>query len=164
MLFDKYWEMLFEICHRQTQDEEASEEMVQDIFISLWKRWDEVVINSSLEGYLIRSAKQKVIDYYREKYSVKQQSVKQQELDSLTPAQAQVTENEIEYEILQRHADNVIEMLPNQCQTVFKLSRQEHMTTKEIASALGVSQKTVKNHLTKALAHMRLHLIEKAII
>ncbi|MEM0939472.1 MAG: sigma factor [Bacteroidota bacterium] len=56
----------------QTQDEEASEEMVQDIFVSLWKRWDEVVINSSLEGYLIRSAKQKVIDYYREKYSVKQ--------------------------------------------------------------------------------------------
>lgn len=153
--------MLFEICHQQTQDEVSAEEMVQDIFISLWKRWDNLEISSSLEGYLIKSAKLKVIDYYRERYSPKRQVIETKGLNQEHYAEMQVTENEIEYEILAHHANNVIEMLPTQCQAVFKLSRHKQMTTQEIAIELGLSQKTVKNHLTKALSHMRLHLIER---
>ena len=163
-IYDHYWERLYEICFRQTQDVASSEEMVQDIFISLWRRWDELEIESSLDGYLIKAAKLKVIDYYREKYIHRHQVVETKGLSQDDRAVLQITENEVEDKILTQYANNVIEKLPNQCQTVFRLSRHQQKTTREIAIELGISQKTVKNHLTKALSHMRLHLIDKTTI
>ena len=149
---------MYSICYQQTNDVTAAEEMVQDIFVSLWKRWDEIEINSSLENYLIKSAKLKVIDYYRDIYKKNKLTIIREEESSNDKNHQQVN-NDIEFEILQHHADQLITRLPKQCQTVYRLSRNDQKTTKEISLELGISQKTVKNHLTKALTFMREHLI-----
>lgn len=155
-----YWKRLYAICYSQTRDIEASEEMVQDIFISLWKRWDHLEITSSLENYLVKSAKLKVIDYFREECKSKLISSETNDEDTKKePRSAVIAHNEVELEILKHHADHLVNQLPYQCQTVYRLSRENQLSTKEIALQLGLSQKTVKNHLTKALSFMRHRMI-----
>ncbi|MEM6264631.1 MAG: sigma-70 family RNA polymerase sigma factor [Bacteroidota bacterium] len=155
-LFRRYWKQLYSICYSKTQDVEASEEMVQDIFISLWKRWDQLEITASLESYLIKSAKLKVIDYYRkESKNNIIQFPKAQSSEKKTPETPIVAYNEAELNMLQDDTDHIISQLPAKCQAVYRLSRENQLTTKEIALQLGVSQKTVKNHLTKALSFIR---------
>ncbi|MDF2432645.1 MAG: hypothetical protein JWP44_2276 [Mucilaginibacter sp.] len=51
-----------------------------------------------------------------------------------------------------------VNQLPDKCRSVYELSRNEHKTNKEIANYLGISEKTVENHLTKALKRLRLGL------
>ena len=151
-LYREHWKKLYAICYSQTKNVQASEELVQDIFISLWNRWEDLVITSSLENYLIRAAKLKTIDYFRAVQRSK-------EVGDLAPEALDIrttnTENETETIFLRDHMAHLIEQLPEKCQKVFLLSREQQLNTNEIALELGISQKTVKNHITKALTFLR---------
>lgn len=130
--------------------------MVQDIFISLWNRRKELVITSSIEHYLIKSAKLKVIDYYRIQSSVKQTNLMECNLCKHPEFDEKFLQhNEIVHQFLEEDLEIIVNDLPCQCQKVYRLSREEQMSTTEIADNLNISPKTVKNHLTKALGLIR---------
>lgn len=130
--------------------------MVQDIFISLWKRRKELIITTSIENYLVKSAKLKVIDYYRSQYR-KQKSIT--EVCNLCE-HAEFSENTLQHNeaidnFLEKDMQIIVNELPCQCQRIYRLSREEQLSLDEIAERLAISKKTVKNHLTKALSHIR---------
>jgi len=130
--------------------------MVQDIFISLWNRRKELVIESSIEHYLIKSAKLKVIDYYRAQSTIKQNTLMECNLcEHLEFDEKFLQHNEAIHKFLEQDIELIINDLPCQCQKVYRLSREEQMSTTEIAENLNISPKTVKNHLTKALRQIR---------
>ncbi|MEM9142102.1 MAG: RNA polymerase sigma-70 factor [Bacteroidota bacterium] len=156
-LYQKHWKKLYSICFQRTHDVEASEEMVQDIFISLWKRWEEIELTSSVENYLFKAAKLKVIDYYRAEQRIKEVCTLQSNKASSTADQK--VANTVEDIILEDHTRHLVDQLPERCQKVYKLSREKQLNTREIAFEMGISQKTVKNHLTKALGFLRLHIL-----
>jgi len=72
--------------------------------------------------------------------------------------QSPATHENLEYKELVSQVNSVVETLPEKCREVYKLSREEYLTHKQIASRLNISTKTVENHLTKALKHLRTSL------
>jgi len=159
ILYKKFWKKLYAICYNQTNHKEISEEIVQDIFISLWKRRKELVITTSIEHYLVKATKLKVIDYYRKHYTEKHKNTSQCDLCEHPEFDQKCLEhNEALFEFLEQEVELIVNQLPCQCQKVYRLSREQQLNTSEIAKDLNISTKTVKNHLTKALGFIRIHL------
>ena len=158
-VYRTFWKKLYVICYEKTRDTQLSEEMVQEIFINLWKRKADLPGIESIEGYLVICAKNRIMDHYRKVYGPKEvvaapsKLCEEQGFDG-----SSIVHNEAVEAFLRKDLELVVDQLPSQCQKVYRLSREENMTNNEIAVLLGISQKTVKNHITKALAHIKSRL------
>jgi RNA polymerase sigma-70 factor (ECF subfamily) len=150
MIYRRYWQSLFKAAYNILKDRQACEDIIQELFIKLWDCRAEVEISISLKAYLYASVRYGV---YRQ---IRTGSVKSEIFDDLierlhTPA----THNSIEHKELLLQINQVIDTLPEKCREVYKLSREECLSHKEIALQLNISTKTVENHLTKALRELR---------
>ncbi|WP_439581322.1 RNA polymerase sigma-70 factor [Dyadobacter bucti] len=160
-LYNQHAPVLLRICCTFCGDEQVASDMVQEIFCSLWERRHSIEIVGPFENYLYRCAKFQYYNYCRRRATderVLAQVGLRQNSNDLS------TEREIEFNDITKSIDNLVEQLPAQCQKVYKLSRQEGLRTSEIASALLISEKTVKNHLTKALGFLRLSIRDMFLI
>jgi RNA polymerase sigma-70 factor (family 1) len=156
-IYNLYWEKVFSVCYANLGETEPAKEMVQEIFKSLWERKEELEISQSVERYLIRSAKFKVFEYIRNN------KIRQQHLELIVANQyssLNYTENEIMLSSLKERITSLIENLPAQCRKVFKMSREQGLSNKEIASDLLISERAVEYHISKAVTSLRSHLTE----
>lgn len=136
-------------------DRELSKEMVQDIFKSLWERRDRLRIEQSIEFYLVRAAKLKVCEYFRNsavagKYEAHVQS-------AYCDAD-HCTEQQLAFRELSEQVSLLVDTLSCQCQKVYQLSQEQGLSNKEVASALLISEKAVEYHLHKAKSLLRTKL------
>lgn len=153
--YELHWKQMFNICYHYTQDSFQAEELVQEIFKSLWERRNQVDIQGSLENYLSRAARLKVSEYFRNKINrEKHLALAAQEL----PQQGSYTEHTIEYTFLKDEINTLVDQLPSHCRQVYHMSRVDGLKNKEIASSLTISEKTVENQITKALTFLRKNL------
>ncbi|MEN7548155.1 RNA polymerase sigma-70 factor [Rapidithrix thailandica] len=158
-LYRSYWKKLYAFCYAKTKNHEVAEEIVQDVFIALWKRADKIVFSPKTENYLIKSTRNKIVDYYRAKKEQQTTTISQCTLcDEKGFGMDTVAHNLAVDEFLEKDLQLLVNQLPCRCQEVYRLSREKHLTTSEIAEQLNISQKTVKNHLTKALSFINKHL------
>jgi len=128
--------------------------MVQDIFKSLWERREKLELEN-VGNYLIRAAKFKTFEYIRNKVSQqKHLCIKHQECSYASNC----TEERVHYNNLREKVNVLVDTLPCQCRRVYKMSREEGLSNKEIASALLISERAVEYHITKALSVLRLNL------
>ncbi|CAG5003367.1 ECF RNA polymerase sigma factor SigW [Dyadobacter sp. CECT 9275] len=156
-IYNLYWEKVFSVCYANLGDEEPAKGMVQEIFKSLWERKDQLEITQSVERYLLRSAKLKVFEYIRNK------KIREQHHESIAARQVQAvnyTENEVMLSSLSDRLRSLIETLPGQCRKVFRMSREDGLSNKEIASALFISERAVEYHITKAVTSLKSRLTE----
>jgi RNA polymerase sigma-70 factor (family 1) len=155
-IYDRYWKKLFSEAYKRLKSKEIAEEIVQDLFTRLWIKRHTLVIKSELSAYFRVSIAYFVIDQYR-KNIIKERY--RNNFKIITPN----WNNSTEEEILLRDLNNTIALkvsqLPDKCRHVYELSRVEHKSNKEIAQSLGISKKTVENHLTKALKALQLELL-----
>ncbi|MBE9466604.1 RNA polymerase sigma-70 factor [Dyadobacter subterraneus] len=157
-IYNKYWKDLYSLCFYYIKDQEQSKEIVQDIFKSIWERRNELDVDGPIENYLFRSVKLKVAQYYRTN------NIHQKHLEAITrdlKKSENSTENIVLFNALKDQISDLVERLPEQCQRVFLLSRENGFSTQEISSQLSISPKTAENHLTKALNFLRKHIILK---
>ncbi|MBO0930154.1 RNA polymerase sigma-70 factor [Fibrella aquatilis] len=152
-LYDRYWADLFQLAARKLASPELAEELVQDLFISLWQRRETLVI-TQVNRYLFSALKFSVIDHIRT------QQVHERFVDHYLTITSPTTEPEdaLALQDLTRSIEQGLQTLPSTTQQVFRLSRFEHLTIPEIAARLGVSEKVVEYHLGNALRAMRRHL------
>ncbi|GGX08535.1 sigma-70 family RNA polymerase sigma factor [Aquimarina muelleri] len=163
-LYKMYWKKLYAICLSKTNNAEASQEIVHDVYVSIWKRRDKFVVTQGVENYLLKSTRSKIIDYYR-KNSKNQVKVYPSE-DVCKGNHFDVnaiTHNSALHYFLESDLELIVTQLPFQCQKVYRLSREKQLTTNEIAQKLNISQKTVKNHLTKALSFLQKHIRQSLV-
>ena len=163
MLFEKlyraHWRRLYALCYAKTKSCEASEEIVHDVFMALWKRRKRFVFSKKTENYLIKSARTKIVDFYCKKSNTHTTGLTECNLCEENGFDAGTVEHNLAVDrFLEQDLQMVVDQLPCRCQEVFRLSREDNLTTKEIALRLGISQKTVKNHLTKALSFINRHM------
>lgn len=159
-IYNLYWEMVYGICYNNTRESETAKEMVQDIFKSLWERKDELVINDSIERYLMRSAKLKVFEHIRNKACQKKHiECIQQDYCNVSNC----TEDSIFFNNLSEKVNILIDRLPCQCRNVYRMSRKEGLSNKQIALTLLISERAVEQHITKALRTLRENLHEYSV-
>lgn len=151
-IYSRYWKKLFVVAANKTGLAEEAEEIVQDIFISLWNRRETIEIVTSLNAYLSISVKYRVIKLLAKKHQYNKyadHSLK------FTSEFVNSTEDWMEFEELKERLAVLVESLPEKCRLVYKLSREEGLTQKQIAKEYGISEKTVEAHIGKALKALR---------
>jgi len=157
VIYKRYAAQLLSLAMRKTNDRDISEEFVQDTFLTLYNNRKDVSKISSIGAYLSTILKNKILDYYRHSLVHKKYeaylAIYYEEKDI-------TTEQSLEIKDLENHLISGIEKLPPQCRNVFKLSRQEYLSVKEIAYRLHISENTVKQHMRKALKLLRVSLVK----
>jgi RNA polymerase sigma-70 factor (family 1) len=140
--------LLTGIAYNKTGDREVAEELVQDTFINLYQHKMSLDANTSIKAYLYVILKNKIIDFYR------QEVIHQRYTDYIINHTSSETFSPLAYvetRELEKILKDAINNLPPQCQKVFKLSREQYLSDKEIAAEMGISVKTVEQHKGKAL-------------
>ena len=151
-LFERYWKRLYAFAVKMTADEEDAKEIVQEIFKSLWERRDSLHIQD-VERYLLRSVKLKTMEYIRNK------STKQRHHDIiLSTTKIDYEDQQVQVKELNNKVNSLVESLPKQCKNVFKMSREEGLTKKEISRLLLISERAVEYHISKALSTLKIGL------
>jgi RNA polymerase sigma-70 factor (ECF subfamily) len=154
-IYQRYWKALYAEAYKRLKDKDASEEIVQELFTDFWHKRHSLNIHQTIGGYLYKSIGYRVIDHFRKELTRQTH----QESFKLGYTEADhSTEQAIMLKDLQLSITHVVNQLPDKCRSVYELSRVSHKTNKEIATELGISEKTVENHLTKALNRLRLSL------
>jgi len=158
-VFEEVYKTYFKALHAYAfsilDDTEQAEEMVQQVFLKLWERKDRIEIHSSMQAYLYRSVFNESMNFLKHE-KVKQAHVsfvKHTTTESGNNHQRTIDSRELESNI--RRAMN---QLPEQCRTIFQMSRFEELKYREIADKLQLSVKTIENQMGKALKIMRAEL------
>ncbi len=150
-LYNRYWKKLFVVAVNRNVSLEDAEEIVQDIFAKLWSRRQTLDLSSAISHYLAVSVKYRVIktlDKYFNHTRYVNMTLHGQQFDDVT--QEQLAFNELQEELAK-----YVKQLPEKCRLVFKLSREDGYSQKQIAETLQISEKTVEAHLGKAFRILR---------
>lgn len=160
-LYNKFWQSLFVSSYNVLKDKELCEDIIQDIFMNIWHNREKLEINISLKGYMYACARYQVFNQFKknkDKIHVELFEDIDKRFQHATP------ETLLMHEELVQQINAIINTLPEKCQQVYKLSREEQLTHKEIAELLGISTKTVENHITKALHVIRFSMGSSASV
>ncbi|MCB0572898.1 MAG: RNA polymerase sigma-70 factor [Phaeodactylibacter sp.] len=157
-LFQQYYTALVAYANGQLRSSEDAREVVQDVFISLWKNRESLDPEGNIRAYLYVSARNRCISHLRRK----QLPGAPLELlqHSLADEQHGI-EAEIEAAELQAAIYEEVEQLPDKCREIFLLSRREGLSYSQVAEQLGLSVKTVENQIGIALKRIRRRLFER---
>ncbi|GAA4799317.1 RNA polymerase sigma-70 factor [Olivibacter ginsenosidimutans] len=153
-IYDRYWKKLFLVAAKRLDCLEDAEEVVQDIFVSLWNRRQKIQLQTTLSNYLAVSIKYKIINTFSKYHN------QQQYIDALlqTSTVDNSTQEWLAFEELQEQLAKTIHDLPEKCRLVYQLSRDHGFSQKQIAQELQIAEKTVEAHLNKATKTLRAKL------
>lgn len=152
-IYCRYWKQLYAAAYKIVDDEAVCNDTVQDIFVWLWENKKKCSIRS-LKSYLCTAVKFKMLNIIRQGKIRDNvfKNYKEQENG------AALENNLPEVKELQQMISDFMAALPGQAARIFYLSRQEHLTHKEIAHQLNLSEKTVKNQINLSLRKFRITL------
>ncbi|MFD2556649.1 RNA polymerase sigma-70 factor [Sphingobacterium tabacisoli] len=148
-IYDRYYDKLFFYASKGLYDKFIVEDLLQDTFSYIWEKRANLVLTHSLSTYLHTIVKYKVFQQIKTSLNRDEGLARfgehLQQTNELTPHQ--LLENKEALKFLYFKLDE----LPEKCKEVFVLSRIDRLSHKEIADKLGISTKTVENHITKAV-------------
>lgn len=159
-IYDRYWEPLYVHALVMLEDEFLAQDAIQELFIKLWDRRAETCITTNVKSYLYASARNMVISKIRQQTRRTRFS---DEFEQRYKDWDEMTVEKLETRSLEELIDSCIDALPDRMQEVFKLSRKEHLNSKEIADKLGTTEGTVKKQLSNSIKVLRLALAKHLI-
>lgn len=154
VLYERYWKEILLAAYRKTGSKEIAEELTQNLFLNLWERRATVEIQH-VRAWLFTAIKFSIINHYKSQI-VHEKFVTY--VQHTASDHAHTTEQTAIHRDLSQAIDKGIALLPEKTQQVFKLSRFENRSIKEIARDLNISEKAVEYHITQSLKRMRVHL------
>ncbi|MDR6782510.1 RNA polymerase sigma-70 factor (ECF subfamily) [Pedobacter africanus] len=156
-LFKTHFKALHAYAIAILRDEDTAEEVVQNMFLKFWEKRELLNIQTSVKAYLYKCVYHDSLNLLKhEKIKTKYQDFATYTMNSHNePASSKVETTELE-----RQIGLALNELPEQCRTIFQMSRFEELKYREIADQLGLSVKTIENQMGKALKMMRLKLAD----
>ncbi len=151
VIFRSYYGRLVGLAESMLRDRAVAEEVAQDVMVALWRRRDDLQIDTSLAGYLLRSTRNRALNHLRHQ-RVKREAEPLLSASSPRPTATDDAIREAEIDAAVRAA---IGELPPRCREVFELSRVNGLRYAEIAETLEISIKTVEAQMGKALRLLR---------
>jgi RNA polymerase sigma-70 factor (family 1) len=156
-IFKNYYERLCNYANTFINDITEAEEMVQGTFMTLWEKHDVIDVHTSLKSYLYRAVHNNCLNHIKHTHIKREYN---SEYLHYADIEYEQVSNELMGKELELKINTAINSLPPQCRTVFKMSRYENLTYNEIAEKMGISVKTIENHMIKALRTLRVELKE----
>lgn len=150
LIYSHYWKKILLVAWNHTKDKNLAEDLVHDVFLQLWKKRDDIEIES-LAGYLSTAIKFSVFKHYRKEQR------RRDLLDQNDAYQKDWHEEEGRWEalFLEDYIQGIVEKMPEKCKLVFLMSRQQGLKNPEIAHLLQISEKGVEANLTRALKQLK---------
>ncbi|HVI44335.1 MAG TPA: RNA polymerase sigma-70 factor [Chitinophaga sp.] len=153
LIYDRYWEPLFNIALKRLQDAEEARDHVQEVFVTLWNQRERLQPRESLLPYLQVMLRNRIFNAYTHN---------EVKLRYLVEAQWQLAfmhNNNVSQQLtlkeLQQIISNAIDQLPPRMREIFLLNHEEQLSPAEIAELLSLSVQTVKNQLHRATERLR---------
>ncbi|WP_316833909.1 RNA polymerase sigma factor [Pedobacter nutrimenti] len=148
-IYNRYWDKLYYISHKLLKDTDAAEEIVQEVFLIIWKKRNSLNIQN-LHQYLAAMTRYAVFRHLaREKKFNKQENS-----EGILNAEV-ADEIDLDNKILLEIITKLSNKLPEKCRLVFQYNKIHDQSLQEVAEQLNISQKTAEAHLTKALRVIR---------
>jgi RNA polymerase sigma-70 factor (ECF subfamily) len=161
VLYNDYYSMLYYFVLEFIPLKETAENVVQDTFITLWNKRNELKDDSNLTSYLFTVAKNNALNRLRDKkYSQKMFSntLDISELDLNLETLSAVDTSVCAFMDIEQIIQETLASLPPQCRKVFELSRFQERKNREIAEELNISIKTVEGHISKGIKTFKVAL------
>ena len=127
-------------------DEDATE-IVNDAFIAVWEKRDQLPLDDSIKSYLYTTVKHKSINFLKKKRMVFEDA----DVFSFIPNNSANVLQQMEGKEMEQLIFKTIDKLPRKCKQIFILSRKEQLSNKEIGVIMGITPKTVENQITIAI-------------
>lgn len=151
-LYDMFYPALIQHVVSKINDETIAQDILHDLFMSLWKSRERIVEIESLPAYLYASCRYLIISHLK-KAAVEN---RHEEIESLEiDSREEPLEDRLYYRYLLDKVNQEIDNLPEKCRAIFKMSREQYMSNKEIAEYLEISESTVENQIRKALQRIK---------
>jgi RNA polymerase sigma-70 factor (ECF subfamily) len=155
IVFDHYKELFYATAFKMTHSADSAEEIVQEVFVTLWVKRILIGRAKKPENYLFTILHNCIYTHFRK-------LVLERKLRSTIAQVEEKIENRIETLMLEKEnrtiLENVISRLPPQQRLIYKLAKQEGISREEIAKQLNISPNTVRNHLATAVNYLRTYL------
>jgi RNA polymerase sigma-70 factor, ECF subfamily len=163
-LFRDYYKLMLQYALRYINDQDAASDIVQEVFLSLWKMRDNFTPHSTMKSYLLSAVYYRSLNYLKHEKAQILEITKDGDLSSLDEFRVYCIDkgSDLKDPLIINESIGIlkdaINELPDQCRRAFILSRKLGLKNKEIADFLGISIKVVEKHISKALL-----LLHKAI-
>ena len=154
-IFSLFHSKIFRFSIAYLKNDHDAYDLVQEVFIKVWESRYTLKKDTNFEAYIFTIAKNAMLSLFRKRLT------EQKYLDYIAQAGESYnggTEEQTNFLFLKQQYEELIEQLPLKRKEIFLLSREKGLSNKEIALLKGISEKTVENQLTRALAFFRQHL------
>lgn len=159
-LYHTYWSRVYNFCRLYISSVEDCKEIVQQVFVKVWEARALIKEKENFKGFLFIITRNLVFNFSKRSFneSFYKMSVLSALSDSKEPTAGCGVEEEIMASQLNDYINQLVEVLPARQKEVFLLSRQQHLSHKEISARLGISEKTVEQHISKVLKFLKENL------
>ena len=155
LLFDRYGKKIHRFSLGYLNNHQEAEEIVQEVFLKIWKVREDLSLYKSLDSYVFTIAKNAILNTIRKSKSEQVYL----EYAKLHPGKDILLDEELDFNELERAYKKSVEQLSPKRKEIFLLSREKNLSNIEIARILNISVKTVENQMTSALSHIKQDLL-----
>ncbi|MBL4678008.1 MAG: sigma-70 family RNA polymerase sigma factor [Mucilaginibacter sp.] len=153
-IFERYWSRLLAVALNRLDNLEEAEECVQDVFLKLWNLRENLELKYTLATYLAAATRYRVMDLLDTQYRKQMNLVPLDNQDFYLNHYETADARLLEKELLDR-IEAAVRQLPEKCRIVYRMSREDGTPNKAIAAELGISEKMVEAHLSRAIKGLR---------
>lgn len=154
-LYNYYYPRLYTFAKKFLKVEDDINDILQDVFIKIWENRKNIKNVETFNAYIFTITKNTVITYFREKTKL---IAFESRMKEMATSEGHFRDDSLEYKDIKEKVDRLIEQLPEKRKLIFKLSREQGLSHKEIAVQLDISVKTVEDHIMHAIRYLREHL------
>ncbi len=158
ILFNTYWNNIYSVALVLSKSTAIAEDVVQEIFLKVWKKRAELAGIERFEDYLFIMARNHIFSEFR-KLKIRKEYVAQ--LQQHFSAPFDTPEDHLLYKESVEMLEKAVVRLAPQQQLVYRLSREQGLTHEAIAHQLGISVHTVRNHMIRAIQSIRTYLMQQ---
>lgn len=161
LIYNTYNKRIYAFAFSYLKVKDDALDVVHEVFIKLWENRHRIEAGTKIEAFVFTITKNTVLSIFRKKASEKKYL---EHLTKVSVTDDYHTQEQLDYNFLKETIDGLVEELSPKRQEVFLRSRRDGLSNKEIAQQLNISEKTVEDHITKALAFLRKRMEEMGII
>ena len=151
-IFKRYNRILFIHVYKKLEQQQVAEDIVQEVFATLWEKRENINVTTNLSGYLYKAVKNRALDFIARK---KNESRYVDSLRNFAGSNVALTDHLVREKQMREIIEREITKLPPKMRLIFEMSRNLHLSHKEIAAELSLSEQTVTDQIKKALKMLR---------